>query len=175
MVRRLVALVVVVVIVAFALADVWLFLVPHDQKAITADAVVVLSGSKDRLPVGVGLVRAGAARLLVISRNERPSPLEDRACSHAIGLQVLCLHVAPLSTQGEARLIATLAHASGWNAVDVVTSKFHAYRARFMIRRCYHGGLAVVGAPNPGGLDLVRDLVLEPVKLVYHELLRRGC
>jgi hypothetical protein len=43
-----------------------------------------------------------------------------------------------------------------------------------MIERCYTGRLAVVGAPNPHGIVLVRNLVLEPVKLAYHEL-RRGC
>jgi uncharacterized SAM-binding protein YcdF (DUF218 family) len=170
MIRRLVALVVVV----FAVADVWLFVVHHDQRAVRADAVVVLSGSPKRLPVAVRLMREHDAPLLVISRNDRPTTLEQQACAGSLPIRTLCLRAHPFSTQGEARLIARLARQRGWHAVDVVTSQFHVFRARRMIERCYTGRLAVVGAPNPHGIVLVRNLVLEPVKLAYHEL-RRGC
>ena len=43
-----------------------------------------------------------------------------------------------------------------------------------MIERCYAGRLVMVGAPNPTGWTLARNVVLEPVKLAYHEV-RRGC
>jgi uncharacterized SAM-binding protein YcdF (DUF218 family) len=171
---RVVVKLAVVVFLAFAVADLWLFAVRHDDAPIRADAVVVLSGSKSRLPVGVDLMRAHDAPLLVVSRNERPTQLETEACAERLGLAALCRRADPFSTQGEARLIAALAHQRHWHAVDVVTSRFHVYRARLMIRRCYRSKLAVVAAPNPTGLSLLRNLVLEPVKLVYHEL-RRSC
>jgi hypothetical protein len=161
-------------VLVLAAVDVWLFVIRHDDAPVRADAVVVLSGAKSRLPVGVGLMRAHDAPLLVISRNDRPTKLENDACAERLGLAALCLRADPFSTQGEARLIAALAHQRHWHAVDVVTSRFHIYRASMIIRRCYHGKLAMVAAPNPGGLTLLRNLVLEPVKLVYHEG-RRGC
>lgn len=170
MIRRLAALVIVLV----GAVDLWLFVVPHDQKPVSADAVVVLSGQHARLPVGIKLVREGKAPLLVVSRSDRPARLEQRACAQKLGIPVLCRRAVPYSTQGEARLIASLAAARNWRAVDVVTSAFHIYRAHFMLRRCYHGGLAMVSAPNPTGFALVKSLAIEPVKLVYHEL-RRGC
>jgi uncharacterized SAM-binding protein YcdF (DUF218 family) len=162
------------IILVYAAAAVWLFLVPHDQRPRHADAVVVLSGSRLRLPVAVRLVRRGDAPLLVVSRNDRPTPLERRACAGSLGVRTLCLRAKPFSTQGEARLIARLARQRGWQTVDVVTSQFHVFRARFMIARCYSGRLVMVGAPDPTGWALARNVVLEPVKLAYHEL-RRGC
>ena len=171
---RLILALALLALLAFVAVDVWLFAIDHDQAPARADAVVVLSGSKSRLPVGVRLMRAHDAPLLVVSRNDRPTGLEQRACAHALEFRTLCVRADPFSTQGEARLIAALAKARGWRAVDVVTSKFHVFRARLIIRRCYHGKLAMVGVPNPGGLDLVRNMLLEPVKLVYHEL-DRGC
>jgi len=58
--------------------------------------------------------------------------------------------------------------------VDVVTSQFHVFRARILIRRCYHGGLRMVGAPE-GRLRLPIDVAKETVKLVYQELVARDC
>jgi len=152
---------------------VWLFVIDHGDKPVRADAVVVLSGAKNRLPVGVRLVRGHDAPLLVVSRNDKPTTLEQQACAHRLDLKTLCVRADPFSTQGEARLIEKLARERHWDAVDVVTSKFHTYRAKLMIARCYHGRLALVDAPNPKGVALVRNVALEPVKLVYHEVRRR--
>jgi uncharacterized SAM-binding protein YcdF (DUF218 family) len=114
------------------------------------------------------------APLLVVSRNDKPTSLEQRACAHELDLKTLCVRAHPFSTQGEAELIGKLADGRGWDAVDVVTSKFHTYRAKLMIERCYEGRLALVDAPNPKGFRLARNVVLEPLKLAYHEL-RRSC
>jgi uncharacterized SAM-binding protein YcdF (DUF218 family) len=161
-------------VAGYALVVVWLFVIDHGDKPVRADAVVVLSGAKNRLPVGAQLVREHDAPLLVVSRNDKPTPLEQQACAHRLDLKTLCVRADPFSTQGEARLIARLARDRRWSTVDVVTSKFHVYRARLMIERCYDRRLVVVDAPNPKGVDLLRNVVLEPVKLVYHEL-RRSC
>ncbi len=80
----------------------------------------------------------------------------------------------PYSTVGEAETIARLARARGWNRIDVVTSEYHVVRARILVERCYHGQLRVVGAPDQLWL-LPVDAALESVKLVYHELVHRGC
>jgi uncharacterized SAM-binding protein YcdF (DUF218 family) len=58
--------------------------------------------------------------------------------------------------------------------VDVVTSQFHVFRARIVIRRCYHGGLRMVGAPE-SLLDLPFEVVKETAKLAYQEVFARSC
>jgi uncharacterized SAM-binding protein YcdF (DUF218 family) len=175
MAKRLVLLVAAAVVLACIAVAIALFVLPHGDRPIKADAVFVLSGSRRRLPVGVKLVRDGYAPLLVVSRSSpNVPPLERQACAHRLDVRVLCVRAKPYSTQGEAELLARLAASRGWNAVDVVTSRYHVVRARILIRRCYHGTLRVVGAPV-GFLELVHNAVLESVKLAYHELVHRRC
>jgi uncharacterized SAM-binding protein YcdF (DUF218 family) len=165
----------ILVVVAWAAAAIVLFVVHHDNRPIHADAVFVLSGARARLPVGLKLVREGYAPLLVISRTSpNPAPLELRACAHRLDVRVLCVRAHPYSTVGEAELLARLARARRWSAVDVVTSQFHVFRARILLRRCYHGRLSIVGAPA-GVTAVAENAVLETLKLVYHELVHRGC
>lgn len=170
MARRLLLLILAV----WAASSAALYVLPHGDKPARADAVVVLAGASQRLPVGVRLVQHGTAPLLVVSRSTDPGTYERRVCSGDVRVRVLCQRAQPYSTQGEARMIARLARARKWRVVDVVTSRFHVFRARFLVERCYHGELRVVAAPNPSGVTLIKDLALESVKVVYHEL-RRGC
>jgi len=175
MVKRFVFLVVPLVVLAWVAVAIGLFVLPHGDKPMKADAVFVLSGSKRRLPVGVKLVREGYAPLLVVSRSSPRQPLLERqACAHHVGVRVLCVQANPYSTQGEAELLARLAASHGWHAVDVVTSRYHVFRARILIRRCYHGALRMVAAPA-SAKELFENAILETVKLAYHELLHRGC
>jgi uncharacterized SAM-binding protein YcdF (DUF218 family) len=157
-------------IVAYVAVAAYLFVVHHDDRPAKADAVVVLSGTKQRLPVGERLVREGFAPLLVVSRSTDPTIAEQRACRTG----ALCFRAVPYSTRGEARAIARLAAAHGWHTVDVVTSQFHVFRARILIQRCYHGGLRMVGAPERL-LRLPIDIAKETAKLVYQEVVARGC
>lgn len=167
--------VLLVLFVAWLAATIALFVVPHGNKPIHADAVFVLSGESNRLPVGLKLVKEGYAPLLVVSRTvPDPSLLEQTVCAKHVHVRVLCLHARPYSTVGEAEAVGRLAAARHWTAVDVVTSSYHVVRARILMRRCYHGRLAVVSAPDRRSL-LARDAVLEGVKLVYHELIHRSC
>lgn len=165
---------IMVVAAAWLAVDVALFVVPRGDAPIHADAVVVLSGSPKRLPKGLALVRAGWAPLLVVSRSTDPTQLEERACAHRLDVRVLCRRADPYSTEGEARMVRALARQRGWTTVDVVTSRYHVFRARLLLRRCFHGRLRVVAAPNDGWL-LPADAVLEGLKLVYHEVVHRGC
>jgi uncharacterized SAM-binding protein YcdF (DUF218 family) len=157
-------------IVAYVAVAASLFVVHHDDRPARADAVVVLSGTNERLPVGERLVREGYAPLLVVSRSDHPSAAERRACRSG----ALCFRAQPYSTRGEARAIARLAAARHWRAVDVVTSQFHVFRARILIKRCYSGSLRMVGAGEPVW-RLPYDVVKETMKLVYQETVARGC
>lgn len=155
---------------AYVAAASYLFVSRHDDQPAKADAVVVLSGTSERLPVGERLVREGYAPLLVVSRSLHPKAAERRACRGG----ALCFQADPYSTRGEARAIARLAAQRHWRMVDVVTSGFHVYRARILIRRCYHGGLRMVGAPEPAW-RLPFDAVKESAKLAYQEVIARDC
>lgn len=166
MIKRVVA----ILVLAYLPVAGYLFVVHHDDRPVKADAVVVLSGTEQRLPVGERLVREGFAPLLVVSRSVDPTAAERRACQNG----ALCFRAQPYSTRGEARAIARLAAARHWRIVDVVTSQFHVFRARLVIRRCYHGGLRMVGAAEPR-VRMPMDVAKETVKLVYQELFARGC
>ena len=166
MIRRLLAL----VVAAWVVVAVLLFVVHHDDRPVKADAVVSLAGTHARLPVALRLVRAGYAPLLVVSRSDHPDALELRACAHRVGMRVVCFRAHPYSTRGEARFIG----AHHWRTVDVVTSQFHVLRARVVIERCFHGTLRVVGAPE-SKLRLPVDMAKESAKLAYQELVARSC
>jgi hypothetical protein len=169
-VRRL--LVVLALLVgAWLLAAVVLFLVPHDDRPVRADAVVVLQGSDTRLPVGLALVEDGYAPLLVVSRGSRKK-LERRVCAGRAPVPVLCFRST--STRGEARFIAALARRRGLETIDVVTSQFHVLRARIVLGRCFHGELRMVGSANPSWrMPLV--MLSESAKLAYQLVVARGC
>lgn len=131
--------------VALTLASVVLFILYDDDEVTTADAIVVLAGSKLRLPVGLEVVERGVAPVLVISDGLDPrSPSANRLCRERA--LVLCPKPDPYSTQGEARLVARLAGERDWDSIVVVSSRFHLFRARILFERCYRGRLAFVGA-----------------------------
>jgi uncharacterized SAM-binding protein YcdF (DUF218 family) len=172
---RLIRWVVGVLVVAWGIAAIALFVVRHGDDPIRADAVFVLSGSPTRLPVGIDLVRKGYAPLLVVSRTGPDAkPLERKACAGELDVPTLCFRASPYSTVGEAEELGRLAAQRHWTTVDVVTSEYHVVRARILMKRCYHGRLRVVGAPDQL-LLLPWNAVLESVKLVYHEVVHRGC
>lgn len=157
-------------VAAYVAGAAYLFVGHHDDRPAKADAVVVLSGTKQRLPVGERLVRQGYAPLLVVSRSTDPKPAEQRACRRG----ALCFRADPYSTRGEARAIARLAAQHHWRRVLVVTSQFHVFRTRILIHRCYRGALRVVGT-SESRLHLPLDVVKETLKLVYQEVVARGC
>ena len=122
-----------------------LFVVHHDDPPMRADAVVVLQGSKTRLPLGYRLMQQGYAPLLLVSRGSG-LPLEHRLCDGETPLEVVCF--SSTSTRGEARIVARIARERKLRSLDVVTSQFHVYRARKVFERCYDGELHMVGAPQ---------------------------
>jgi uncharacterized SAM-binding protein YcdF (DUF218 family) len=137
---------------------------------------VVLQGSKTRLPLGLKLVREGYAPLLVISRGDH-KPLEGRLCAgreRIPRVTVLCFEANPPSTRGEAEFIGRLAAKRGADRIDVVTSQFHVFRAGILIRRCYHGDLRMVGAPQQWW-KLPLQALSETAKLTYQVAFARGC
>jgi uncharacterized SAM-binding protein YcdF (DUF218 family) len=173
---RLLLTIVLVVVLAWAAVAAIGFALHHGDTPVHADAVVVLEGSKTRLPLGMKLVREGYAPLLIISVGDRKQ-LEARLCSgreRIRHVRVLCFSAIPLSTRGEAEYVGKLAETERLYSIDVVTSKFHVLRAGVLIRRCYHGRLHIVGAPE-SNWRLPLYLASETAKLAYQETFVRSC
>jgi uncharacterized SAM-binding protein YcdF (DUF218 family) len=143
-----------------------------------ADAVVVLSGGRERLPPALALIRDGVARTLAISTvsRTRPWPLGRRLCrARRYGrATVLCFDAQPYSTRGEAEAVERLARQHQWSRVVVVTSRFHVTRAHMLFRRCYDGALWTVGVPYTWW-KLPREWVSETGKLLYQLTVQRSC
>ncbi len=158
----------------FVGATAYLFVWPRDDTPpADADAIVVLSGGRGhRLAEGQKLVREGVSDTLVISDGLAPGWDEaNRLCRSG---RAICFTPDPYSTQGEARWIAQEARERGWDSVVVVTSSYHVPRARMIVRRCYHDGLAVVGA-DPPTQNRILGIAWEWPKSVYYLTLKRGC
>jgi uncharacterized SAM-binding protein YcdF (DUF218 family) len=166
--------VLVVLVIVWAIAASWLFVVHHGDEPFGADAVIVLAGAKQRLPAGLDLMRRGFAPLLVVSKSRPPSPLETTTCKERHRYRVICFDAHPFSTRGEAEQIGKLARSNHWTRINVVTSNFHVFRARILVRRCYHEALRMIGAPQSTS-RLPVDAVKESVKLVRAETVLRGC
>lgn len=98
-------------------AGVYLFLLRRDDPLpSTAAAVVVLAGSRTRLPVALALVRRRVARVLLVSEDSRSrDPARYALCRgpRSRGYELVCRAASPFSPQGEARAIAVLASARG--------------------------------------------------------------
>ena len=143
-----------------------------------ADAVVVLSGGRERLPPALALIRRGVAKTLVISSVSRtkPWPLGRRLCARGryAKATVLCFEAAPYSTRGEAESVEGLVRQHQWSRVVVVTSWFHVTRAHMLFRRCYDGGLWLVGVGSTWW-KLPREWVSETGKLLYQLTIQRTC
>ena len=107
----------------------------------------------------------------MVSKSHEPNALERRTCADP---HVLCFAARPYSTRGEARAIGRLARERKWVRIDVVTSRFHVFRAKRMIERCYGFHVRVVAAPNPRLPRLALNYVLESAKIALHEV-DRGC
>jgi uncharacterized SAM-binding protein YcdF (DUF218 family) len=163
-----------VLLAAFVAATAYLFVWPDSDTAPHgADAVVVLSGGRGhRLAEGRRLIAQGVSDTLVISDGLDPGWVEaGRLCRTG---RAICFTPDPYSTQGEARWIAQEARERGWDSVVVVTSTYHVRRTRMIVRRCYGGDLAVVGATPPVGNRIV-GVAWEWPKSVYYLTLNRGC
>ena len=152
-----------------------LFVFPPQDHPRHADVVVVLSGSKDRLPKGLELMRRGVAPVLVISDGAVPGwPEANRLCRGGQKFRVVCFHPSPYSTRGEARYVAALMGRRGWKSVVVVTSRYHVLRARMDFRRCVDGDVDGVGASTSLGRWIAGALQEWP-KLGYALTLGRSC
>jgi uncharacterized SAM-binding protein YcdF (DUF218 family) len=169
-VRRLLVLVVLALVAASAVIFVWAPFADDDPGHV--DAIVVLAGSRSRLPVALDLFRRGVAPALVVSRDE-DEPARVRYCRRPPA-GVTCFRADPYSTRGEARAVAALARQHGWRSLAIVSSRFHLFRVRLLVGRCTDARLELVPAHVTWWRWPVA-IATEWAKLAVAETARRGC
>jgi uncharacterized SAM-binding protein YcdF (DUF218 family) len=134
----------------------------------------VLAGGKNRLPRALELMRQGVAPELVVDVG---GPVRWRAaeavCAKPQPFRTLCYRARPFSTRGEAEALRRLARAGGWRSVVAVTSTYHVFRARIILRRCFPATRVVGSHASAWRLPLYA--ASEWAKLVYAMTLKRGC
>ena len=174
----IVLLVLISAIAVFSVATYRLFVDPHIDPVRRSDAVVVIAGGPLRLKKGLELVREKFAPLLLVSVPHGAWPYQWEAPDLCNGakrpFQVICFQPKPESTQGEARALKRIAAKRHLRSVIVVTSTFHVSRARLIMRRCFHGRLAVIGTPVSRAAEPFL-IGMEWIKLTYAETLNRDC
>jgi uncharacterized SAM-binding protein YcdF (DUF218 family) len=118
-----------------------LFIWPASSTPEHADAVVVLAGgSGERLDRGLELIERGVASNLVVSTGP------DALCGARHDFAVYCFLPDPDDTRGEAEAVGRIAEREGWDHLVLVTSDYHATRARLLLERCFPGTLDVSAA-----------------------------
>ena len=148
---------------------------PVINEITQADAVVLLSGDGARLPGALELMERKIAPTLVFVGEPDTLPVVD-LCGHPQPFEVICLRPSPDSTRAEARATGELVRARGWNTMVVVTSRFHATRARLLFRRCSGVTVEAVGEyPGYGRRFAARQVAHEWLSLIHTSLLARGC
>lgn len=161
----------------FLAATARLFVWPSTNHAGPADAVVVLDGgSGERLEEARALMARRVAPTLAISTG-RELDVDEAGdlCTKPQQFEVVCFTPRPDSTRGEARALARLARESGWNEVVLVTSTYHATRARMLLERCFDGRVEVVAATPPRQPLHWAAAVVHEWAAMVETTLRRGC
>jgi hypothetical protein len=151
--------VVVLVCVAALGVAAWT-VIPRDEVAGDIDAVVVLGGgSGERVAHGLQVATAHAVPLVLAGDAAAGGA---PACGSVVDVvEVRCAWPRTWSTAGEAREVADLAAANGWQRMAVVTSRFHVNRARTLFVQCL-------------GRDAVDVLGVDDQTTLGHELVRHG-
>lgn len=177
--RRFLTLLVIAAAALYALGT-WLFLLRADDGLPThaADAVVVLAGSKARLPIALDLMRRHAANTLVVSEDSASrDPARYRLCNGARprDYKLICQHADPFSTRGEARLAGDLALRNHWLSLIVVSSRYHLYRAKELFGRCTKATLIMRGTDAGTWWYKAAAVALEWAKLGRAATFQRSC
>jgi uncharacterized SAM-binding protein YcdF (DUF218 family) len=176
--RAFTSTVVLAALIAYAFG-IWLFLLrPQDSLPAQADAVFVLAGAQSRLPVAQKLIADGRARTLVVSETgAADDPARYTLCHgpRPKSYKLVCRIAATDSTRGEAHLIAGLVLQNKWASVIVVSSHYHLYRARVLVRRCMQARVVMRGSEGDTWWRKAIAIPLEYAKLVRADVWERGC
>ncbi|WP_045879331.1 YdcF family protein [Pseudofrankia sp. DC12] len=159
-------------IVGFLLTTAKLYVFPKRDAPVPVDAIVMFAGSTGRLELAVTLARDGYAPVLAVSQ---PTPADPCPPDTIAGVEVICFHPKPLTTQGEARWTGATARARGWRSILVITSTPQDTRARLRLSRCYDGHVRVMSVDAPNRPTWAYMVAYEWAATVKALTLQRSC
>jgi uncharacterized SAM-binding protein YcdF (DUF218 family) len=160
-----------VLVIVFVAVTARIMIWPAAGMPARVDAIVMMAGPGDRLPVALHLAEEHRAPVLVVSQGHLGYGGPCPAATAAPGVRIICFDPNPADTRGEAEHTAALARQYGWRSVVLVTTPEQDTRARIILGRFYGGQIYVVTAPQPwtqlpyqvayGWASLVKALVLK--------------
>lgn len=140
--------------IVWAVAGIFLYVVPPSDEPAHADVLFVLGPPDQRIGYAEQLMQQGYAPTLVVSSpTGKDGRFQADICNADRPYRVICFRPDPFTTQGEARALRDLSNHYGWKSADVLTAQFHVTRARVIVDRCYKGKLQMVA--DRRGLPLV--------------------
>lgn len=141
---------------AFAQGTRDIYLGHMDKRHVSsnADAIVVLTGGKGRIPEGIALLRAGKGKVLIISgvASEVSADSIFRGKLTQGELAGVILEKRSTSTYENAVEVRKLALARGFKSVVLITSVYHMKRAAYIFSQVMPPGVLIepyfVTTPN---------------------------
>jgi uncharacterized SAM-binding protein YcdF (DUF218 family) len=133
----------------FAAATARIIVWPAQGLPPRADAIVMLAGPGDRIPVALQLANEGKAPVLVVSRGHLGYGGPCPTASAAPEVTITCFEPNPADTRGEAEFVAGLARRHRWRSIVLVVTREQATRSRILLGRCYGGAIYVATAAQP--------------------------
>lgn len=172
--RRRLALVTLVLVVAFAATTARIFVWPSlPPLPDHVDAIIELAGPGDRDARTIELAEELRAPVLVQS-TVASDARSDRCLQPMPDITIECFHPQPETTRGEARWIGKRAAEMHWGSIIIVTTPDHAWRARLRVERCFPGQVYVATSPLPTG-DWLKQIPYQWAATVKAELFQRDC
>ena len=151
---------------------------PVTDAPLPAGPVMVLGGVPERVGFALALDAVALEGRELIASAGAATDLVERYDGDCDAPGVRCVTPDPFSTRGEARLAARLAAEEEWPALTVVTSDWHAQRARRHLEACL-GPLgvpvAVVGLPDIPAAGLPWPVLVEELVGGLDARLRPEC
>lgn len=148
--RRILAGAVLLVLVAFLVVSVRLYVFPVKDAVSPVDAVIVIGPVEPwRLELAGDLIDEGVSDVIAIARP--PVRADASYCDpQRYNADLWCFAPEPATTQGEAIWVRGMARQEGWNDVLVITRDWHIERTRFVFESCLgdEATVAVTGAAD---------------------------
>jgi uncharacterized SAM-binding protein YcdF (DUF218 family) len=167
-IRRLAGVLALAWVLGFA---VYMLMLPKPLEGVTTDAIVVPTGGPGRIDRGLALIKAHAAKRMLVSGvgpGVRPIDLvlENKA-EPALFACCVDLGREAVDTRSNADETAAWVRAHGYKSVRVVTSDWHVPRAKMELEHALGSDVTVVGDGVPSEPRL--GLLLAE----YHKLILR--
>lgn len=141
-------------VMVWAIAGIFLYVVPPADEPAHADVLFVLGPPDRRIGYAEDLMQQGYAPTLAVSSPVgKDGKYEAPICTANRLYRIICFNPDPFTTQGEAQALKRLSDQYGWKTANVLTAQFHVTRSRVLMDRCYRGDLHMIA--DRRGLPLV--------------------